>query len=75
MPYPQNVETAKKVESVIRNNGVVPATIAILDGKICVGLDSEQLDTLGRLGPKVRKCSRRDIALAVSLHRQFQAKH
>lgn len=66
MPYPENVQTAKRVETAVRDNGATPATIAILDGVICVGLDDAQLDLLGRLGPKVRKCSRRDMALVVA---------
>ena len=47
MPYPQNVQTARKVEQIIRDAGAVPATIAIMDGKICIGLSEAQLETLG----------------------------
>ena len=47
MPYPQNVETAKTCEAIIRENGAVPATCAILGGKLCVGLEPEQLEHLG----------------------------
>jgi len=65
MPYPDNVQCAREVEEVIRKNGAVPATIAILEGVIHVGLSPEALERLGRLGPKVRKCSRRDMALAL----------
>lgn len=61
MPYPQNVETALKVESIIRENGAIPATIAILNGKLKVGLSSEEIDYLGKKGLEVTKASRRDI--------------
>ncbi len=66
MPYPQNVETAKKCEEIIRSKGAVPATIAILDGKIKVGLNEEELDKLGRAGKKIKKTSRRDISYFVA---------
>ena len=66
MPYPQNVETAIKVEEIIRAGGAVPATIAILNGKLKVGLDREELDYLGKMGSKVIKTSRRDIPFIVS---------
>ncbi len=61
MPYPQNVETAKEVENIIRKKGAVPATIAIIGGKLKAGLTSEELDYLGKAGHKVTKVSRRDI--------------
>jgi pseudouridine-5'-phosphate glycosidase len=60
MPYPQNVQTAREVEQVIREAGAVPATIAIIDGKICVGLSDEQLELLGS-SPDAMKVSRRDL--------------
>lgn len=66
MPYPQNYNTAKEVEQVARDNGAVPATIAILGGKLCVGLNDESLKKLALLGHKARKCSRRDLAVAVA---------
>ena len=67
MPFPKNVETARRVEDEIRRHGATPATIAILDGVIHVGLTDDQLDRLGKLGPdNVVKCSRRDIALVCS---------
>jgi pseudouridylate synthase len=65
MPYPQNVQTALEVEAVIRAHGAVPATIAVLEGKICVGLSREQIESLGS-AKDVMKLSRRDLALAVS---------
>ena len=61
MPYPQNVETALEVENIIRKNGAVPATIAILKGKLKAGLTKEELDYLGKAGHSVTKVSRRDI--------------
>ncbi|THC43957.1 pseudouridine-5'-phosphate glycosidase [Massilia sp. Mn16-1_5] len=65
MPYPQNVQTARKVEQIIRDAGAVPATIAIMDGKICIGLSDEQLETLGT-APDAIKVSRRDLAYVLS---------
>ncbi len=66
MPYPQNVETARRVEEIIRENGAVPATIAILNGRLKVGLSSDELEYLGKAGEKVIKTSRRDIPFIVS---------
>lgn len=60
MPYPQNVEMAKKVEQIIRDNGAVPATIAIMDGKFKIGLEEEDLERLAKEKP-VAKVSRRDL--------------
>jgi pseudouridine-5'-phosphate glycosidase len=68
MPYPQNVQTAREVEAIIRDAGAVPATIAIIDGKICVGLSSEQLELLGA-SPDAMKVSRRDLAYVLSQKR------
>lgn len=61
MPYPQNVETALKVENTIRENGALPATIAILDGKMKAGLNTDEITRIGELGREVAKVSRRDI--------------
>ncbi|KAK9761409.1 hypothetical protein K7432_013716 [Basidiobolus ranarum] len=66
MPYPQNLETAKAVENIVRENKCVPATIAILDGKVHIGLDEEHLQKLASLGTSPKKTSRRDIATVVS---------
>ena len=66
MPYPQNVETAMNVEKIIRDNGAVPATIAIIGGVPSVGISPEQIDYLGRKGLNVTKASRRDIPILVS---------
>lgn len=65
MPYPQNVQTAREVEQIIRDAGAVPATIAIIDGKICVGLNDEQLERLGTAQDAI-KVSRRDLAYVLS---------
>lgn len=65
MPYPQNVETALKVEAVVREQGAVPATIGILDGKLQAGLSSAQIETLGKSGQQSLKVSRRDIPFAL----------
>ena len=61
MPYPQNVETALNVEKVVRDNGAVPATIAIIKGKLKVGISKDEIDYLGQKGLNVIKASRRDI--------------
>lgn len=65
MPYPQNVQTAREVEQIIRDGGAVPATIAIIDGKICVGLSDPQLEQLGNT-EGVLKVSRRDLPYVLS---------
>ena len=61
MPYPQNVETALLVEKTIRDNGALPATIAILNGKMKAGLSHAEINMLGKNGPHIAKTSRRDI--------------
>jgi pseudouridylate synthase len=66
MPYPQNVETAKEVEQLIRENGAVPATIAILDGKIKIGVNEEELEFLGT-NKEVEKVSRRDLPYVIAM--------
>lgn len=66
MPYPQNVETALAVEKIVRDNGAVPATMAILGGRLKCGLSEEEIEYLGRKGQEIVKCSRRDIPVAVS---------
>lgn len=65
LPYPVNVETARALEHEVRSAGAVPATIALLAGRIHVGLSDDQLLYLGRAS-NVRKCSRRDLAIAVA---------
>ncbi len=66
MPYPQNVETALECERIVRESGSVPATIAILNGKLKVGLSTEEIDFLGKKGHEIVKTSRRDIAYNVA---------
>ena len=66
MPYPQNVETAMNVEKLIRENGAVPATIAIIKGRLKAGLTAEEIDYLGRAGHAVPKASRRDLPVLVT---------
>ena len=66
MPYPKNVETAMLVEKTIRDNGAVPATIAIIGGRLKAGLSAEEIEYLGKSGRKVAKASRRDMAAIVA---------
>ncbi|MBO5032469.1 MAG: pseudouridine-5'-phosphate glycosidase [Lachnospiraceae bacterium] len=66
MPYPQNVETALRVEQVIRENGAVPATIAIIGGRLKAGLSKEEIEYLGKTGYDVPKVSRRDLPVIVA---------
>jgi pseudouridylate synthase len=68
MPYPANVATAREVEAVVREKGAVPATIAILNGKICIGLEDKELESLGK-AKDVMKLSRADLAFAVATGR------
>ena len=63
MPYPQNVETALNVEKIIRENGAVPATIAIIGGRLKAGLTPEEIEYFGKKGTKIAKASRRDLAV------------
>ncbi|PJW14743.1 pseudouridine-5-phosphate glycosidase [Geobacillus sp. Manikaran-105] len=66
MPYPENVQTAKDVERIIRDRGAVPATIAIIDGKIKIGLTDDELELLGT-SRDVEKVSRRDLPYVVAM--------
>lgn len=66
MPYPKNVQTAVAVENTIRENGAVPATIAIIKGRLKVGLTPEELEYFGKKGMAITKTSRRDIPVIVS---------
>ncbi|KAJ2255151.1 hypothetical protein GGI13_001763 [Coemansia sp. RSA 455] len=66
MPYPQNVETARQVEQIVKENGATPATIALIDGKIHVGLGDAELEQLGKSGKSAIKTSRRDMAAVLS---------
>ena len=64
LPYPQNLETAMKCESAVRDNEAVPATIAVLGGEFCVGLNQDQIEQLATR-KDIRKISRRDLPIAV----------
>ena len=66
MPYPQNVETALHVEQIIRDNGAVPATIAIIGGKLKAGCTPDEIEYLGKKGKAVIKASRRDLPVLVA---------
>lgn len=66
MPYPQNVETALNVEKIIRENGAVPATIAIIGGRLKAGLTPEEIEYFGKKGQAIAKASRRDVAALVA---------
>ena len=66
MPYPKNVETALLVEQTIRDNGAVPATIAIIGGRLKAGLSHEEIEHLGKAGRSVAKASRRDLPALVA---------
>ncbi len=63
MPYPQNVETALNVERIVRKNGAVPATIAIIGGRLKAGLTPEEIEYFGKKGTAIAKASRRDLAV------------
>ena len=65
MPYPQNVQTAREVEQIIRDNGAVPATIALIDGQIKIGLSDEELEMFGN-AQGVAKASRRDLGYLIA---------
>lgn len=65
MPYPKNVKTALNVEKIVRDNGAIPATIAILNGRLKVGLSPEEIEFLGK-APNVQKTSRRDIPFIIA---------
>jgi pseudouridine-5'-phosphate glycosidase len=62
MPYPRNIEVAKKIEQTVRDNGAIPATIAVLNGVPHIGLDEQQLELLANRDGSVRKASTRDLA-------------
>ena len=66
MPYPKNVETALLVEQTLRDNGAVPATIAIIGGRLKAGLSKEEIEYLGKTGRGVAKASRRDLPALVA---------
>ena len=65
LPFPQNLETAKSLENLVRENGAIPATIAVFDGEFCVGLNDLQLEFLAT-SKEIRKISRRDLPIVVA---------
>ena len=66
MPYPKNVETALAVEQVVRDNGAIPATIAVLGGRLKAGLARDEIEYLGKKGLKAAKASRRDLPVLIA---------
>ena len=66
MPYPKNVETALEVEKIIRENGAVPATIAIIGGRLKAGLSANEIEYFGKKGAEIAKASRRDLPVLVA---------
>ena len=66
MPYPKNVETALMVEDEVRRNGAVPATIAIINGRLKAGLREDEIEYFGKKGPAITKTSRRDIPTIIA---------
>lgn len=69
MPYPQNAETARALEDIVRAGGAVPATIAVIAGKLQVGLSPDELDRFAREGRSIAKVSVRDLPFAVAMRR------
>ncbi len=65
LPYPENLETAKNLEKIVRENGAIPATIAVFEGEFCVGLNDKQIEQLAT-DKTIRKISRRDLPVAVA---------
>ena len=65
LPFPQNIETANSLEKIVRDNGAIPATIAVFDGRFCVGLDAGQIERLAT-ARNIRKISRRDLPIAAA---------
>jgi len=66
MPYPQNVATARQVEAEVRAHGALPATVAIVNGRLKAGLGADEIEALGRAGLHMAKVSRRDMGLVVA---------
>lgn len=66
LPYPENLETARKLEMRVREGGAIPATVAVFEGEFCVGLDDGQIERLATGGKDIRKISRRDLAAAAA---------
>ena len=66
MPYPKNLETALNVEKTVKQNGAIPATVAILDGRLKAGISEDEMHFLAKQGDKINKVSRRDIPLSIA---------
>jgi len=66
MPYPENVKTALKVEQIARESGVIPATIAIIGGRLKAGLTTDEIEYFGKKGTAIHKASRRDLPYLTS---------
>ncbi|PIE98079.1 MAG: pseudouridine-5-phosphate glycosidase [Treponema sp.] len=66
MPYPKNVETALEAEQIVRDTGAVPATMAIINGRLKAGLTEDEIDYFGKKGLEITKASRRDIPVLIS---------
>src|SRR5207302_5287545 len=65
LPQPQNIETAQRLEQLVRQQGATPATIAVLDGKLCVGLSQKQLEQIAN-AEDIKKLSTRDLPIAIA---------
>ena len=66
MPFPQNLEMAREVEQIIRDNGAIPATIAVIDGELRAGLSTSELEHFAKTGPSIIKVSTRDLPYVVA---------
>jgi pseudouridylate synthase len=66
MPFPQNLEMAQEVEQIIRDNGAIPATIAVINGELCAGLSNSELEHFAKTGPSIIKVSTRDLPFVVA---------
>lgn len=66
MPYPRNVETALEVEEMVRKHGAIPATIAVINGRMKAGLNKQEINNLGKMGTDVLKVSRRDLPVVIA---------
>jgi pseudouridylate synthase len=66
MPFPQNLEMAREVETIIRENGATPATIAVIDGELRAGLSDSELQHFAKTGPSIMKVSTRDLPFVVA---------
>src|SRR5260370_26380805 len=65
LPRPQNLETARRLEAIVRQEGTIPATVAVIDGRLCAGLDEDQIEHLAN-SDDIKKLSTSDLAIAVA---------